>query len=360
MARRSTGEGSLTLRPDGRWQAALQVDGRRRTVYGKTRQEAAAKLAELQRQANASGILAQPAKRTVGDLLDAWLEVKAPTWRPRTLADARTVCDAYLRPALGELALSKLTPDRIARLYAKWQKQGKHRTALKLHRALVQALAMAVRWGWLAANPCDRVDAPRYRPERKMLWTPEQLRRFLDATREHWLRPFWLVAIGSGCRLGELLRLTWADVGDAASPGARITIAQAKTRTGIRTVTLPAEAAAALESWRTAQQAERLWLGEAWTAGDLVFSSRRGAPLGQRVVEWNLARLCERLGLPRLTPHGLRHLHASLLLAQGVPIPAVSARLGHANSAVTMSVYAHHLGKGDAAATAAIEKALGA
>ena len=60
-----------------------------------------------------------------------------------------------------------------------------------------------------------------------------------------------------------------------------------------------------------------------------------------------------------MTPHGLRHLHASLLLAQGLPIPAVSQRLGHANSAITMAVYAHALSQDDSQATAAIARAIG-
>lgn len=48
-------------------------------------------------------------------------------------------------------------------------------------------------------------------------------------------------------------------------------------------------------------------------------------------------------GVPLLTLHVLRHLHASLVLAQGVAVPAVSRRLGHANLGITMSVYAHAL-----------------
>jgi integrase len=43
----------------------------------------------------------------------------------------------------------------------------------------------------------------------------------------------------------------------------------------------------------------------------------------------------------RLTPHGLRHSFASLLLAASVPVPEVSHLLGHKNSAITLTVYAH-------------------
>ena len=324
------------------------------------------KLDDLKRQAHAAGILPDPGGRTLNDLLDAWLEIKAPDVRFRTLADYADTCDRYLRPTLGKNPLSKVTPDRVARLYGRWQNQGKAKTALKCHRSLSQALALAVRWGWLASNPCDRVDTPRYRPGRKELWTPEQLRRFLDGTREHWLGPLWTFLAYSGCRLGEALALTWADV-DLAS--GRILIAKSvqrisgeyvttepKTRAGMRVITLPGVAIEALRSQAEARLARGV---HASVDGSLVFANAKGEPLSQGAAAWHMRQAYKLLGLPPVTPHGLRHLHASLLLAEGLSIPAVSQRLGHANSAITMAVYAHAIGRSDDEATAAIARAIG-
>jgi integrase len=92
--------------------------------------------------------------------------------------------------------------------------------------------------------------------------------------------------------------------------------------------------------------------------GPAVFSGYRGNALASTTVEAALRRACDRLNLPRLTPHGLRHLHASILLHQGLSIPEVSKRLGHASPAITMSVYAHDLGESDANATDAIARVL--
>lgn len=368
MPRRANLEGSITQRQDGRWQASLQVDGHRRTVYGKTRQEVAGKLEALKRQASQAGALPEPGKRTLNDLLDAWLEVKAPTLKPRTLADYRDICERYLRPALGPLRLSKLTPDRIERLYARYQAEGKSRTALKCHRALAQALALAVRWGWLEANPCDRAQAPRHRYRRPQPWTVEQVQAFLNGTKEHWLYPLWLTLIATGCRLGEAMALTWADVDleagtltiakSAQRIGGQRVVSGPKTQAGIRTITLPKEVLAALRDWRSTQEAQRLWLCPNWQGGDFIFTTPKGLPLGGTTAAHALQRECRRLGLPPMTPHGLRHLHASLLLAAGLPVPLVSKRLGHANPGVTMAIYAHALGKDDRAATEAISRAL--
>ncbi len=366
---RSRGEGAIVQRKDGRWQASLQVDSKRRTVYGSTRKEAADKLAELKHQARTAGTLPDPGRRTLNDLLDAWLDTKKPTLKPRTLADYQTICDRYIRPDFGALTLAKVTPARIHRLIANYQGKGQHRTSLKVYRRLSQALALAVRWAWLPYNPCDRVDTPRYSPKRKELWTPDELDTFLAGTGQHWLYPLWVTAIATGCRLGELLALTWSDVDlDTGTiivtkstqriKGERVTTTP-KTASGRRSVTLPSEAIGALRTQRTWVAQRRLHLGPDWTADDLVFTSQKGAPLAHSTVEWAMQTMCERLGISAMTPHGLRHLHASLLLGEGLPVPVVAHRLGHANSAITMAVYAHVVQRQDDAAADAIGRAMG-
>lgn len=52
---------------------------------------------------------------------------------------------------------------------------------------------------------------------------------------------------------------------------------------------------------------------------------------------------CETLGITVVTLHALRHTHASVLLAEGVSIHTISARLGHANVSVTQDTYSHIL-----------------
>ena len=98
--------------------------------------------------------------------------------------------------------------------------------------------------------------------------------------------------------------------------------------------------------------------GDSWADTPFIFTGKTGKPLHRCVPEAALRRLCDRLSLPRITPHGLRHLHASLLIAEGVPITAVSARLGHANPQITLKIYAHALPGQDRMAAEAIGRAL--
>ena len=370
MSRRSPGEGSIVLRKDGRWQGSLQRNKQRVTVYGRIRSEADAKLTKLKILAPPSEHQPTWGRHTLNDLLDVWLAAKEPNLKPRTLFDYRQICDRYLRPALGTLSLGRVTPDRVQGLYGQYQRQGKARTALKLHQVLSQALAMAVRWGWLAYNPCDRVDRPRYQAARKTLWTSEQLQAFLDGTREHWLHPLWVVAISTGARLGELLAVTWEDVDLETAvlridksvqtiEGERI-VTSPKTEYGTRQIRISSATMASLRSWRAQQAEQRLRVGAGWSAGHLVFSGANGGPLSANTVQDALLRECDRLALPRTSPHGLRHLHASLLLGNGLAIPAVSRRLGHANPSITMSIYAHALSDSETQAVGILDRALSA
>lgn len=353
---RSHGEGSIFQRQDGRWQASLQVDGVRRTVYGKSRAEVVRKLAEVKQQA--AGGLPDLGKRTVAHLCAAWLEMAAPTLRPKTLHEYTRLCELYILPALGGVKLTKLAPLRIERLLTGIQarRQAQH-TYMVLHRACV----FAVRWRWLSENPLERVQRPQHRAARKGVWSAGELRAFLAGTREHWLHPLWHTLVASGCRAGELLALGWQDVDfDARSitvaktlqrVAGQVVVNAPKTQAGRRVVALPPDAMAVLRQ----QRGRQLLAG---MATEHVFPGLASQPLHISTVEHALARECARLGLPRVTPHGLRHLHASLLLAEGLPLPAVSARLGHANTQITAAVYAHALPGQDEGAQA-IARALG-
>ena len=365
---RSRGEGTLFQRKDGRWQASLQVNGVRKTVYGRTRQEAARKLGELQRQAMDTGALPDAGTKTVNDLLDRWLETAAPTLKARTIESYEQTCRLYVRPTLGRVRIDRLAPNRIQRLYTALQKRGLRRAPAKAHAVLHRALKLAVLWGWLAENPSERVLRPQYRPQRKKVWTPWELNAFLTRTPGHWLYPMWVLGLVTGCRLGELRALAWDDVDLEAGTVCvaktleRIqgvwSITDPKTKSGIRTVALPPEGVTALRTQKTQQAEWRAQAGDDWREWGLVFTQWTGEPLHGATVAHGLKRECQRLGITPLTPHGLRHLHASLLLGEGLPVPLVSARLGHATPAITMAVYAHVVNQADKTAAEAMGKVL--
>jgi integrase len=110
-----------------------------------------------------------------------------------------------------------------------------------------------------------------------------------------------------------------------------------------RKVDLPPSMLACLEAHRRRQNEFRQQFGPDYRSDlDLIFANPDGSPLMPNSVSATVSRLCRRLGLPKgASLHVLRHSHASLLLADGVDLATVSARLGHSSVRTTADIYSH-------------------
>ena len=73
----------------------------------------------------------------------------------------------------------------------------------------------------------------------------------------------------------------------------------------------------------------------------LIFANIEGRALRPSAVSSDWGELAERIGMPEITFHSLRHTHASQPISEGVDIVTISKRLGHARPAVTLAIYAH-------------------
>src|ERR1700730_13672509 len=115
--RRGNGEGSISRRKNGTYQGALRLpDGRRKYVYGESRDEVRRKLNSAI-QALASGTLSDARGITVGEFLDQWLqEVVKPSVRPWTFAGYEVHVRLHLKPFIGKIQLDRLTPMHVQQL----------------------------------------------------------------------------------------------------------------------------------------------------------------------------------------------------------------------------------------------------
>ena len=108
MPKRGHGEGTIYKRPDGLWTAQIIVGydlktgkPKRKSFYGKTRQEVANKLAEVIQEVN-TGTFIEPSKITFGEWLDKWLvEYKKSQIKPTTYESYEVIINTHIKPALG-------------------------------------------------------------------------------------------------------------------------------------------------------------------------------------------------------------------------------------------------------------------
>ena len=75
------------------------------------------------------------------------------------------------------------------------------------------------------------------------------------------------------------------------------------------------------------------------------------------ITDWT-SKFVQRNNLPHFTPHSLRHTHATLLIAEGVSVSAVSRRLGHSSIATTSRIYVHAIQSADEIASDVIDSKL--
>ncbi len=332
-------------RKDGRWQATVSVLGRRKVFYGRTEVHARRRAEEFLRRLGTRTI-ANPGRRTVQDVLEAFL--RSADLRPRTRADYEDTARRYLGPVLRR-RLTHLEPLAVLGVLEGLPT----RTALKVYRLLHRVLGYAVQLGYLADNPLDRVTPPRYRPARRQPWTPEEASRFLRAASSHPLGPLFLLLATTGLRISEALALRWCDL-DLAS--GTVTVERSmhrvrgewvttppKTQAGARKVAIPRAVVATLRALRRTAVQEALRGGGGFSEEDLVFSRDGKRPLHHRRVLDAMHSIARRAAVTPASPHQLRHLHASALLSQGAGLAEVARRLGHASPAVTVAVYSHAL-----------------
>lgn len=163
MARRGNGEGSIYRRQDGRWAGSLTLrTGRRRIVYGTTRQEAAAGLASLVRERDLQ-LPAPTGRLTIAKFLSQWLEgVVKPSVRPSTYASYRDNVRLHIAPELGRIRVAELLPQDVQAFLSRMTASGLSASSVRyLHAILRSALSRAVEWGEAGRNVARVVSPPR-------------------------------------------------------------------------------------------------------------------------------------------------------------------------------------------------------
>jgi integrase len=369
--RRGNGEGTIRQRTDGRWEAQLSLpNGKRKSVYGKTKKDARDKLNAARKQLDAGVDLGAPSQ-TLGVFLESWLaDTVRPRLAPKTYKTYRDLMRVHVIPTVGWTRLDKLTAQQVATLLREKADVGlSPATVGHIRSVLRNALNRAVKWNLITRNPVVLTDPPRQERRRVVPLASEEARAALEAARGHRLEALFTVGLFLGLRQGEILGLRWADV-DLES--ATLSVTQAlqrvdgalifrapKTEKSRRRLTLPATVVAALRAHRDRQAFERQAVGDHWKESGLVFTTRIGTPIDPRNALRVWQKLLSDAGLPKRTFHVTRHTAVSILIGEGVPLKVIQEILGHSVLSTTADVYGHLYPRAFTEAAEAMERALG-
>lgn len=381
-AKRGNQEGSEPrLRKNGYWQAnyvaGYKPSGHpiRKSVYGKTKAECTRKLREALREVHAGEATAGLKPRLI-EWLDYWLANIAPATAksPQTRKGYSNKINSHIRPhRLAGKRLDKLTPTDFEVIYAAMREARLSETSiLGLHAILRRALNMAVKRGVLGKNPILLLDAPSPEPFEPQVYSTEEVRRMIAATKNRDDEARWLLNLMLGPRQGEALGLTWSDIDfengkirierelfvlpwehgcnpeDPLAPkcgrkfgrhcpmrrGGGYFTGAPKSAAGVRSVTMPGPLRQAL--LRHDEARKRIRAYEPWTVWkdqdgverDLVFCRPGGMPLYSK-ADWTAWReLLAEAMVPTGRIHDGRHTAATTMLLLGVPQRVVMEILG--------------------------------
>ena len=299
------------------------------------------------------------AGRTVNDVMEAWVAQSSPTWAASSARDQQSRVRAITKDPISNLPVARLSIADVERWHTRLWKAGMKDAGIKnLHGVLRASLAQAVRWGWVSANVASqsRLRSSKAEPHGGM--TLDDVRAVVEAAAS--IDPaaalaFRLGAV-AGARRAELAALKWTDVHEGlltidsaievVSRGdGNPMLRDAATKTAnVRTLSLDADTLAAVAALRAEREEHGPWMFG--LGRDLVNPDRLG-------YWWRCARAKSGIDV-KWRLHDLRHWSATVAIGQGHDLRTVAGRLGDADPAMTLRVYAHAVAAADQAVATGI------
>lgn len=344
----------------------------RRSFSGKTQKEVLEKMRAASVELK-EGTYVAPSKMTLGEWLDIWVKDYLGNVKPRTKGVYTDNVELHIKPALGAVKLSELRPQQIQSFYNRAQEGGLSPGSIRsIHGTLHKAIRQAVALDYLKINPADKCKPPRVEKKEIQPLDSEAISAFITAVRGNRFENFFLVALFTGMREGEILGLTWDCID---FKGGTILIKQQlqweRKSGGAYHLVSPksgksrriAPAASVMEILLQQQSLQAGWKSKAgplWSnPSGFVFTNETGRHLVASTVYRHFKQLVESIGLPHVRFHDLRHSYAVAALLNGDDIKTVQQNLGHHTAAFTLDVYGHVTGQMERASAERMERFIG-
>lgn len=292
---------------------------------------------------------------TFEELASLWLENYKTTVKPSTFENVKSKVEKMTEEHFKELKLKKITVAYCQRVVIELSKNYvlyNHYLSV-INRIFKYAVLMDI----LDSNPFDKVIKPKSRQTQRKgnFLTKEELKEFLKLAQTATLSYFFpLVHLMSytGLRQGEALALKWSDIDfenkkitvdkTAVRIKEKQTLQTPKTKNSKRVISIDPTTLSILKSWKKDQIKIYFKNGKHFEGDDnFIFTNQRAEWVHIHNFIPYFKRFIADHGIKPITPHGLRHTHASLLFSAGVEPKNISDRLGHSTVQITLDLYTH-------------------
>lgn len=286
-----------------------------------------------------------PEIKTYKDAYNLWLDAWEGTVKESTILKISGLFRNHILPLIGSIPLKEFNQLQAQTFIIEASQDYKDIKGLRIYAKAV--LNYVKELGIIDKNPLDKVKLPNrkkkeIKAKRRNYYTPEELRTFLDITKETCSLQtyvFFRLLSHSGMRSGEAIALKWKDIKfNTNHIIIRKSLSKSKTGKAMISTTKNGEERTikmdkvTMEYIRLLKKYNKVYVFE--RNGKMVSSSY---PLKK------LNQIIEKNGLYKITVHGLRHTHATILLRMGKSIKYIQDRLGHLDSSITLNTYSHTL-----------------
>lgn len=214
----------------------------------------------------------------------------------------------------------------------------------------------AVKWGYMPDNPCNRIDAPKYEPDKGSVLSDRDLEiieKYLPLEETKYQAIFYCATI-LGLRRQEIIGISWPKIDFTNNilyikesaihvKGKGTQTKETKTKSSERALALPGILKVIFLKMKNEQNIAIAKMGDLWQGEDWVFTQRSGKLMGIHTPSEWWKNFRTKYVISDVPIKNLRHSAATFMIMNNVPIPTVSAVLGHSKQSTTLNFYSHVL-----------------
>lgn len=261
-------------------------------------------------------------------------------------------------PIIGKIKLNKITPLILDNLYLKLkigekgQELGYH-SMYSFYKLINVMFNQAIKWELLDKNPNLKANKPKREKKERNYYDLEQAQKLITCLEKENIkyRALITLALDSGARRSEICALRWTDI-DFKTNTIKITKslkvvkgvvdeATTKTDSSKREIIISNTTMEILKEYKKWQDSIIAKKGKSWNNENRVFTSKDGNYIYPTTCDHTIKKIVKKYNLAPISFHELRHTSASILIYKGINPKAVSERLGHASTDITMEIYSH-------------------
>ncbi len=372
----------LSQRPDGRYIARAQVEGKPIVLYGWNASQLKKELAVAIDEMKRSNLMPEMdgSKITLNEWFEEWYsKYKAPTLKDGGSPSYKRKFVNYYGARLGTKLLTEIRQLHVQTAIADMLEAGRSSKSVREATGIFQnCVEAAIANGLMQINPVVGAIVPKCEAVERRVLTVEEQEIFLNYLRScnSWYEEMYQFMLLTGMRVGEVGGLQWNDIDFASKfihvkrtlsyqyeDGKKIMkLTSPKTDNSVRSIPFFGETRDILLRQKKKIDARRAELEGRWRQpeelGDLVFLTSMGSPIGRYSVESDMRYITEQINeifkgearytgkiprrFERVHPHALRHTFATRCFEKGMTPRTVQEIMGHANYNTTVS-YTHVL-----------------